>query len=277
MRDSFVFYRSFYEAIRDLPRDIQGEIYTAIMEYGLYGNETDNLKPIARSIFMLVKPIMDANNSRYENGCKGGRPKGGNNQTETKPKPKQNQTETKPKPNEDEDVDVDEDEDKKTLSLERAKKNAASGGEREEDFGVSSQKDKTANMCLSTEELIADIDGSDSTAANLIRRYGLDDELWRQIKGEIFDTWRFQEYTNTRQRGRAYFANLVRRKAEALRPEIKARGERRRDDERRREKSRQHDEHAAQSVTWEQYARLNGMEGKSIAEAIAEAVNGSGK
>lgn len=99
MRDSFVFYRSFYEAIRELPRDIQGEIYTAIMEYGLYGNETDNLKPIARSIFMLVKPLMDANYSRYENGCKGGRPKGGKNQAETEPKPKQNQTETKPKPN----------------------------------------------------------------------------------------------------------------------------------------------------------------------------------
>lgn len=33
----------------------------------------------------------------------------------------------------------------------------------------------------------------------------------------------------------------------------------------------------AEAVTWEQYARLNGMEGKSIAEAIAEAVSGSGK
>lgn len=59
MRDSFIFYRSFYEAIRDLPRDIQGEIYTAIMEYGLYGNETESLKPIARSIFMLVKHYID--------------------------------------------------------------------------------------------------------------------------------------------------------------------------------------------------------------------------
>lgn len=37
MRDSFVFYRSFYDAIKDLPRDVQGEIYTAIMEYSLYG------------------------------------------------------------------------------------------------------------------------------------------------------------------------------------------------------------------------------------------------
>lgn len=70
-RESFVFYRSFYEAIRQLPRDIQGEIYTAIMEYGLNGRETERLKPIARSIFMLIKPQIEANWQRYQNGKKG--------------------------------------------------------------------------------------------------------------------------------------------------------------------------------------------------------------
>lgn len=90
LRDGFVFYRSFYEALRDLPRDIQGEIYTAIMEYSLYGNETVNLKQIARSIFTLIKPQLDANISKYENGKKGGRPK----QEETEEEPNDNQTET---------------------------------------------------------------------------------------------------------------------------------------------------------------------------------------
>jgi hypothetical protein len=86
MRDSFVFYRSFYEAIRELPRDIQGEVYTCIMEYALYGITTENLKPIARSIFMLVKPQIDINYQRFLNGNKGGRP----NQSETKPEPNVN-------------------------------------------------------------------------------------------------------------------------------------------------------------------------------------------
>lgn len=95
MRDSFIFYRSFYEAIKDLPRDIQGEIYTAIMEYSLYGKETDNLKPVARSIFTLIKPQIDVNNKRFDNGCKGGRPL----KKETKEKPSNNQKETKEKPN----------------------------------------------------------------------------------------------------------------------------------------------------------------------------------
>lgn len=103
MRESFVFYRSFYDAIKDLPRDVQGEIYTAIMEYSLYGKETENLKPIARSVFTLMKPQIDVNNKRFENGKRGGRPKSEDkpkgNQNETKEKSKNNQNETKDEPN----------------------------------------------------------------------------------------------------------------------------------------------------------------------------------
>lgn len=94
-RDSIIFYKSFYEAIKNLPRDIQGEIYTAIMEYGLYGNEIENLKPVARSVFVLIKPQLDANNQRYLNGLKGGRPR----QDETEQEPNDNQAITKHKPN----------------------------------------------------------------------------------------------------------------------------------------------------------------------------------
>lgn len=98
MRDSFVFYRSFYDAIKDLPRDVQGEIYTAIMEYSLYGKETENLKPIARSVFILMKPQIDVNNKRFENGKKGVDLKAKNNLITTKKKPKKNQVITKMKP-----------------------------------------------------------------------------------------------------------------------------------------------------------------------------------
>ena len=109
MRDSFVFYRSFYDAIKGLPRDIQGEIYTAIMEYGLYGKETENLKPIAQSIFTLIQPQIEANNKRFENGKKGaeygvrgGRPKK-NNPKETPKKPQETPKET---PNVNDNVNV---------------------------------------------------------------------------------------------------------------------------------------------------------------------------
>ena len=98
-RESFVFYRSFYEGIKELPRDIQGEVLTAIMEYGLNGVTTENQKQITKAMFALIKPQLDANNQRFENGKKGGRPKANCNQTETKTKPKQNRNKTKPEPN----------------------------------------------------------------------------------------------------------------------------------------------------------------------------------
>ena len=139
MRDSFVFYRSFYDAIKDLPRDVQGEIYTAIMEYSLYGKETENLKPIARSVFTLMKPQIDVNNKRFENGKKGGRPKSGNepdgNQEETKEKPSNNQSETKSKPNLNDNVNANENKDNTPNGV--SKKDAAKAAtlKRKDEFG----------------------------------------------------------------------------------------------------------------------------------------------
>ena len=90
MRDSFIFYRSFYEAFKELPIDVQGEVFTAICEYSLNGITTENLKPIARGMFTLIKPQLDANIQRYKNGAKGGRPKYEKNQTVTKTEPNEN-------------------------------------------------------------------------------------------------------------------------------------------------------------------------------------------
>ena len=72
-RESFIFYRSFYEAIQGLPDNIRLEVFTAITEYALYGKQPENLKPFARGMFTLIKPNLDANTARYENGKKGGR------------------------------------------------------------------------------------------------------------------------------------------------------------------------------------------------------------
>ena len=97
-RESFVFYRSFYEGIKELPRDIQGEVLTAIMEYGLNGVTTENQKPITKAMFALIKPQLDANNQRFENGKNGGAPKGNQN-ARKQPKNNQETTEKQPKNN----------------------------------------------------------------------------------------------------------------------------------------------------------------------------------
>jgi hypothetical protein len=94
MRDSTIFYRSFYEAISELTNEQQGIVYNAIFNYALNGIEPE-LTGIAKTVFTLIKPQLDANNKRFENGSKGGRPK----QTETKIKPNNNQNKTKTEPN----------------------------------------------------------------------------------------------------------------------------------------------------------------------------------
>ena len=95
-RDSFVFYRSFEECIAELSPDVQIDCYKAIVHYALDGIEPD-ADGVVMAMFRAFKPQIDANNKRYENGKRGGRPKV--NQTETNIKPKDNQTVTKPKPN----------------------------------------------------------------------------------------------------------------------------------------------------------------------------------
>ncbi len=98
MRDSFVFYRSFMEAIEDLPAEDFKRCVVSLTEYALDDKEPD-ASGVVKTFFKLAKPQIDANNKRFENGCKGGRPRKSENQTITKEKPNHNQTITKGKPN----------------------------------------------------------------------------------------------------------------------------------------------------------------------------------
>ena len=95
-RGSCIFYRSFYESIKELIPEQQVQIYDAIFKYE-FDNEEVELTGVCKSIFTLIIPQLEANNKRYTNGCKGGRPK--QNQKETKTKPNENQKETKTKAN----------------------------------------------------------------------------------------------------------------------------------------------------------------------------------
>ena len=128
-RESFVFYRSFYEGIKELPRDIQGEVLTAIMEYGLNGVTTENQKPITKAMFALIKPQLDANNQRFENGRlgaehgkKGGRPKKEKPQENPNLTPKKPQENPNLTPNVNEKVNVNDNDDKHSTATTDEKK-----------------------------------------------------------------------------------------------------------------------------------------------------------
>ena len=102
-RDSFIFYKSFYDSIKELAPEEQVQIYNAIFSYQ-FENKEPNLNGICKSIFTLILPQLEANNKRYLNGCKGGAPKG--NQNATKKQPKNNQKTTEKQPNDNDNDNV---------------------------------------------------------------------------------------------------------------------------------------------------------------------------
>ena len=102
-RRSFIFYASYYEAIRDLPDEMQGRMYKIIVDYAMSQQEPteDKLQGVLKSYFKLIKPNIDAGIRRYENGLKGGAPKGNKNaqkNTDEKTTKKQPNTQVEKQP-----------------------------------------------------------------------------------------------------------------------------------------------------------------------------------
>ncbi len=77
-RDSFVFYRSFFEAIELLDNQQSLNLIKAIGEYALNGQEIE-LEGVEKIVWTTIKPQLEANRKKYENGKKGGAPKGSRN------------------------------------------------------------------------------------------------------------------------------------------------------------------------------------------------------
>ena len=94
-RETFVFYKDWLNVIRDLPSEVQLEVYQAITEYAIYGNLIE-LKPLAKVAFGFVKQTIDRDTQKYisikekrkEAGAKGGRPLKTNELEESKDKQK---------------------------------------------------------------------------------------------------------------------------------------------------------------------------------------------
>ncbi len=100
-RDSFVFYRSFYESISTLDDESQINLYKAIIDFSLNQKEPI-LSGVALGFWTLIKPNLEANNKRWENGNK---PK--QKQEGSKTEAKQKQEGSKTEANKDKDKDKD--------------------------------------------------------------------------------------------------------------------------------------------------------------------------
>ena len=109
-RRSFIFYASYFEAANILKVRERDALYKAIVEYGLFGTEPQ-LKGTPLACWLLIKPQLDANNRKYQNGKRGGRSSKsalcGSSVSETTGS---DAAETKPKPNGNENDNVNENE-----------------------------------------------------------------------------------------------------------------------------------------------------------------------
>lgn len=81
-----IFYRSFYESLNGMSSLTKAEVYDAIFIYGLDFQEPTFTDDFARSLFILIKPQIDANIKRYNNGNK---PKVKQDKSKTEAKDKQ--------------------------------------------------------------------------------------------------------------------------------------------------------------------------------------------
>ena len=68
-RESMVFYKSFFEAIEDLPGEEFKKCACAILNYGLKG-EMPQTNGIEKTIMVLAKPQIDKNMQRWMNAQK---------------------------------------------------------------------------------------------------------------------------------------------------------------------------------------------------------------
>ena len=105
--ESIIFYKSFFEAIENIPENKQLLLYRALFKYYFY-NEEPELEDTLKAMFKLMKPNIDNANSRYkasvENGKKGGAPKGNQN---ARKQPKTTQKQPKNNLNKDKDYNKD--------------------------------------------------------------------------------------------------------------------------------------------------------------------------
>ena len=84
-RDGFIFYRSFWDAVNQLPTKDQLPVLKAIICYGLDGTEPQKLTPTQNAFFLLSKPVLLKGRNKAANGKKGGsKLKANSKQTESK-------------------------------------------------------------------------------------------------------------------------------------------------------------------------------------------------
>lgn len=71
-RDGFYFYRSFRDALYQIPAKDQLPVLKAIIDFGIDGKEPENLTPTQNALYLLSRPTLAKGRNKAANGKKGG-------------------------------------------------------------------------------------------------------------------------------------------------------------------------------------------------------------
>ena len=79
VRECFPFYYSFKDALQELDKADRLAIYDGITNYAFFKVEPSFKTVVARACWKLIKPLLEKSQRNFENGSKGGAPKGSRN------------------------------------------------------------------------------------------------------------------------------------------------------------------------------------------------------
>lgn len=89
-RNQFTFYKSYYDAIQELPKRDQSALILAICAYAIYETQPKGLSIAASTAFKLIKPTLDSGRRKAESGALGGQANGKQSESKAEANRKQN-------------------------------------------------------------------------------------------------------------------------------------------------------------------------------------------
>ena len=168
-RDQFTFYRSYYEALNDLPEKERAKVLLALLAYALDEEEPNELSGVCSACFKLIRPTLDSGRIKAAN--RKNKTKTNEEQTNNKSTTNQKQTKNKTKTNE-------EQTNNKSTTNQKQTKNKTKTNEEQ------NRKEKEGEKEVEREiEIESEYDSSTPNPS-----YGLTDDELREIRQEQAET-----------------------------------------------------------------------------------------
>jgi hypothetical protein len=191
MRKNFLFYRSWYELLKQLPEEVRNEIYGYIVEYGLCGTEPCKLREEIKPVWSLIKSQMDTHRRNYDLACKGKSSTNSCKNLDNGPDTSNAEKEREKESNKEKEKEDREDKDKEDKEEEKKKLNPTDLSKK---AALSLPKVNDFEKLKMQEEMQKRMDDFYQTLVPYVRIYG------KQMIRAFYDYWTEPNHTGTKMR-----------------------------------------------------------------------------